>query len=912
MIEYVKTDLLSLPIEFIEMLADNNRKMFSNLNPQDVYSIILDLRFSLEKHPQIGLLFILDIEDNKFKLIASKGIDDKDVQSKIILQGEGLIGGTAETGEKQILFSSAKCCKIISENLILSNNIGTSILLPLKIMGKVIGIVNLYLTGSNPFSKAELVMLDILAGHAAVAIQNANFYRHLKHEHDDLDFIVQITRDLTSSIELNLVLKNILNAAQQIANTNVTFLWYKDLTTKKWRRTFPENLNLSGLQLPRIEDGEGIIGHVLKTGKPYLCNDVTNNQYYFDIWKETKSEIAAPLVIDGEVRGILNIESLKYNAFTDRDLRLLTMLAGEAAIALRNAQLYQIAEEKTRQFISFRQISEELAQQKSLKGILSFIARESLNIVGQGKKSCFVMLVDEEKNMLETKAVCGEIADTYYEDFVVDLNQQKSIVVWVANNAKPRIANDVTKDPEYYDVFSTTKSEICIPLLFRNEAVGVIDIESSELNAFDERDVEILQALADNTAIATKIGELCDTRLRQLEVLYETGKKINSSLNLNDMLNLLANEALHAIGTNNRILYVQLVNQEKGLIEIKAVTGEKAPGQNYVNRKASQQEGISAGVIRTKKHYLCPDVKANDTYLAINPEIKSELVVPIIFNGQVIGLINVESFKKNDFGQHDIYLLQQLANQAGVAIETAQLNEKLADTQFQLTEAIGITMVSDALAGLTHDIRTASSLISGEAQWIEYLHEKKTLEIPEVIEAMKKIESNVARIERMTRDLMERAKSLPPQIVEANLAEITRTAIYLTSGYARRQNIDIKVDNPSLEFFAQVDPHRLVRVFINLIKNSIEAMPACGRISIRAKKFAAYFDIHFADSGKGIEIEDQKKIWNPFFSLKQRGFGLGLTNCKRIIEVEHSGKITIRSVKNKGTNVKLRLPYEQK
>jgi len=88
-------------------------------------------------------------------------------------------------------------------------------------------------------------------------------------------------------------------------------------------------------------------------------------------------------------------------------------------------------------------------------------------------------------------------------------------------------------------------------------------------------------------------------------------------------------------------------------------------------------------------------------------------------------------------------------------------------------------------------------------------------------------------------------------------------------------------------------------------------MPHGGTLVIRAKHFADYFDIYFSDSGKGIATEDLKKIWTPFFSSKQGGFGLGLTNCKRIIETEHNGKITIRSLKDKGTTIKIRLCYEQ-
>ncbi len=911
MLENAKSGLASLPMEFIEILAENNRKMFAHLNPNDVYSSILDTRFSPTKLPKICLLFIIGYEDNKLKLIASKGIDDRDIQSKNMLMGEGFIEKVVAEGTRQIVYNARKYSEINAENSTSMDHVGTSVYLPLRVVGRVIGVLVFHLEESDPLLKTEQVMLEILAGHAAVAIQNANLYNRTKFNYNDMDFVVQIAHDLASILELNQVLKKILKAAQQIAKTNNSFLWYKDLISKKWKRKFSEHSILAGLILPDIENGQGIIGHVFKTGEPYLCNDVKKDPYYYDTWKDTRSEIASPLMVDGEVRGILNIESPKLNAFTERDLRLLTMLAGEAAIALRNAQLYEIADEKTKQFITLRQINEALGQQRSLKEILSFIAKESLNIVGEGKKICFVMMIDNAKNMLETKAVSGEIAGVNYENFSVDLNQKQSIVGWVARHGERRIANDVSKDPEYLKIIPTTKSEICLPLLFRNEVIGVIDIESSEINAFDEHDVEMLQALADNTAIATKIGELCDIQLRQLKVLYEIGRKITATLNLDEVLNLIANEALAAIGVKDRILYVQLIDQEREFVEAKVAAGEHGSYKNYINKRFHVNEGISGEVIRTGRYFLCADVKANSFYIEINPEIKSELAVPIIFNDQVIGLINIESFKHNDFGQYEVHLSQQLANQAGVAIENARLNEKLADIQFQLTETIANTIVSDVLAGVTHDIRTASTLISGEAQWIELMHEKKQLQPNEVMDSMKKIESNVERIEVMTSNLMQRARSSPPQFVRANLAEITRTAVSLTSAYSRRQKVEFQVEYDTLNFNACVDPLRLHRVFINLIKNAIEAMPNGGVISIRSKRFEGYFDIYFTDQGVGIEKDVQENIWKPFFSSKKGGFGLGLTNCKRIVETDHNGKISMRSVKGKGTKIKVRLPYQQ-
>ncbi len=909
MMSYAKSNLARLPAEFIELIAENNRKMFYNLVSDDLFASILEIRFSLRMVPQIGLLFIIDTVEDKLKLVAKKGIEEGVDHPRTVRMGEGFIGKVAQQGEICVSHYKDGVHSLFHRNGIPTQGIFIGI--PLKVVGKLIGVLSFWVEGNIRLSKHEKTMLEILAGHAAIAVQNNTLFSRMMSNSEDLDFVLKITRDLASSLELSQVLKNILKASQGIAKTNNSFLWYKDLTTKRWRRKFPDNLKLADLQLPDIEHGEGIIGHVYKTGEPYLCNDVTKDPYYHYTWPETRSEISAPLIVDGSVEGVLNIESPKLDAFTEHDLKLLEMLAGLAAIALRNAQLYAIADEKNRHFITLRQISEELVQKQSLRSVLSCIAQESLNNVGQGNKVCFVMLIDPEKNILETKAVAPEITGPDYFNFYVDLNQNKSIMVWVARNGEPRIANDVRKDPEYLEVFPETRSEICVPLRFRDEIIGVIDIESSEIEAFSDRDVDMLQALAESTAIAIKIGELCDIRLRQLEVLDKIGRKITATLDLDQVLNLLAQETLAAIGAQDRIIYVQLVDNQHGIVTIRAVAGEKFDPKDYLDKRKTLDEGISGEVIRTRRHYLCVDVKNDDYYLEINPRVQSELIVPIIYNDQVTGLINVESFKQNDFGQSEVHLLQQLANQAGIAIENARLNEKLSDIQFQISESIGTSAVGDVLSGLTHDIRTASTLISGEAQWIEYLHDNQQLQSFTIMESMKKIQAQVDRIERMTRELMERSRSQPPQFERVNLAEIIQTVMYLTSGFCRRHKVEIRINRDSLNFTAMVDPNRLHRVFINIIKNAVEAMPDGGTISIRAKRSEDYFVLHFQDSGKGMEEAFQKKVWDPFFSLKRDGFGLGLPICKRIIELEHNGKISMRSVKNKGTNVKIRLPYEQ-
>jgi len=790
-------NITSFPLESIIKLTKCNREIFSNMDLEKVYEAIVDGSFCMLKNTKICLLYAYNSENHILELIKEEGIERHYIKSTIIKGDDGIIGEVAATGAKKVVNNFQQNQLPIAKEIILKKQIEKMICLPLKIKSSVIAVLNLFLSASENLIPHEELLIEILSGHAAVAIQQANVYQNMKHTIEDMNSVVQSARGITSTLDLNCVLENILAASQQIANTHIAFFWYKDFISNEWKREFPKNLKGEGLNLPNIAAGEGLIGHVLQTAQPYLCSDVTTDEHYFPTWKETKSELVIPLIIENEVKGFLDVESTTCNAFSERHLQLLTMLAAEAAIALRNAQLYQIAERKTQQFITLKEISEALSQRKSLPEILTIIARESLSIVGHGKKVGAVMLIDRGKNMLETKGFYGDRMCEQYRNFHIPL-PQTSIATWVARDGKPRLAVDVSTDTEYLKIIKEVKSEICIPLFFRDEVIGVIDIESSEVNAFDEQDIELLQTLADNTAIATKIGELYDVRLRQLEALYKTGTKINSSLKLNDVLNSIAHEGLQAIGADNRTFYVQLINNENGLLEIKVAAGNNSHIIQYIGHTLEKDTGISGQVIKNRTYYLCPNVEQDIFYKKLHSDVKSELCVPIIFSDQVIGLINIESVVENDFGQYEIQLLQQLANQAGMAIENARLSEELADTQFQLSETLGITVVGETLASLIHDIRTSSSLISGEAQWIEYQHENNNLNIESVLEAMQKIESHVARIESITTDLMQRSKQTIPIMNLTRILDIARSAIHLTSGFAHRQQVDFIVDFPSL------------------------------------------------------------------------------------------------------------------
>jgi len=713
----------------------------------------------------------------------------------------------------------------------------------------------------------------------------------------------------------NTILKNYLRL---IKSAKIVFLLQLQQETQQLELKSAAGIDLNYVKKFAVDIGTSKSGKVINSCCKEIVVDINkNSEFIFEevlAKRHIRTLLIIPLKVFNRIIGVINLYlTSKYQAATYD--AILDIVSNQAAFALHNnmlteqcSKIYEIAEIKTKQFITLREINEALSQQKSLTEILNIIAVESLNIAGHGQKVAFVMLLDKQRKLLITRSAYGELFEEEHLNFQIPLHR-KSIVTYVAKTRKPKITSNVYKDPRYLKIIPSAKSEICIPILFRDEVVGVINIESSELNAFSNQDLQLLQTLADNASVATKIAELYDIRIKQLEALQNTGTKISSSLKLKEVMYTIAREALIAIGPKNRTIYVQLLRDDNTfLTEVACGTN---PEINYIGSVISINEGISGWVNNNRKHYLCSNVNIDKYYVEINQNVKSELCVPIMFADKVIGLINVESNDENDFGEHEIYLLQGLANQAGVAIENAKLNERIADTQFQLTRALELTVIGETLAGLTHDIRTCSSLISGEAQWFEHRYDRNKISLGEAVEAMKKIRIHVERIDKLTKDLAKRSQQSPIVFEKANIADLIKECIYLFSRQAQANSVKIEIDYQSFYSLAEVDQRRLKRVFLNIILNAIEAMSNGGTLTIHLREFNDYMEIIFIDTGEGISKDDIKNIWDTFFTTKKEGSGLGLAVCKRIIEKDHNGEISAFSEHGQGTTLRIKLPLKQ-
>lgn len=218
----------------------------------------------------------------------------------------------------------------------------------------------------------------------------------------------------------------------------------------------------------------------------------------------------------------------------------------------------------------------------------------------------------------------------------------------------------------------------------------------------------------------------------------------------------------------------------------------------------------------------------------------------------------------------------------------------------QLSKSEKLTVVGELAAGVAHEIRNPLTSIRGHIQLLQQGIIKQ--------EFFEVIHDEFNRLEDIIKEFLNLAKPKEIQIKKSNLEKILKDVEILMESEANLQNVRISSQNePDIPMIC-CDINQIKQVLVNLIKNSIEAIPSGGYVNIQAIKEKSNVLIKIIDNGVGINEERLKKLGEPFFSNKEKGTGLGLMLCFKIISL-HKGSITFISENNKGTTVEIRLPF---
>ena len=243
--------------------------------------------------------------------------------------------------------------------------------------------------------------------------------------------------------------------------------------------------------------------------------------------------------------------------------------------------------------------------------------------------------------------------------------------------------SDTSKDPRYINAIDSVRSELAVPLVVRGKCVGVLDIQSRHLDYFTPDQQNILTLLGSRLAIAIENARLFEQVKAQADTLLllsEVGRETSAILDVEELLRGAAEQTKRVI--DYQILSIMLYDEEQKVFRHRV---DVKHGRSVQGRlRATASEGIVGAAATLKEPVLVPDVTVDPRYIMVNPETRSELAIPMVHKGKVIGVLDLESPIPNYFTPDHIQTLSILAANLAVSLENARLYEQLAKEEARL------------------------------------------------------------------------------------------------------------------------------------------------------------------------------------------------------------------------------------
>ncbi len=468
--------------------------------------------------------------------------------------GEGLTSLLIRTREPLLLVEDTEKRAITMGAKISGKPAKSWMGVPLLAHGEAIGAIIVQdLEKEYAFNEEDLRFAITVASQIAGTIHNIRLLQGSQQLALQFETAAEIARDISSSLNLDELLLKAVELIRSRFNFYYAAVLLKDLPGEFV--VVREATGEAGAQLKRsgfkLQVGsKSIIGSVAEKGEVVVANDTARDPLYLPhpSLPETKSEAAIALKVGDRILGVLDVQSNRPYSFSSDNLRILQILADQLAIAVINTELFAETQEHLAQHRLLHHITTTAASGTTLDEAL----RSAVNglQVTLGGDRVAILMIDREKKNLEVKAAVGYAEEVYRRTIPIG----SGITGWCALHRRPLRVNNVLQDSRYIEGSPNTRSELAIPLLYRGELLGVLNVESELVSAYAENDEELLGTLGGSLAAIIANARLLEQIRAQAErerVLFEITDKIRRTTDMQTILATTASELTRAVGASS-------------------------------------------------------------------------------------------------------------------------------------------------------------------------------------------------------------------------------------------------------------------------------------------------------------------------------------------------------------------------
>ncbi len=605
---------------------------------------------------------------------------------------QGITGRVARTG-KPLRIGDVRTC---GDYLEVIPDVRSELCVPIKTGERVLGVINVESRELDAFSEDDERLLTTIARGLATSIERIRLFESEQIRRQEAEMQSQIAAAVSSSLDLKTVLDTILEIVKQIIpyDSAAIFLVEAKGVRAVAHKGFGET---DAFLLKRQVRKSRLLERIRKTGQPLLIQDLTQLKH-FTQWSSgprIHAWIGVPLTARGQIIGYMTLDSHQPGVFHEYHKSLAQAIAYHAAVAIQNAHSFDEEQRRRKEAETMRQTLEMVSSSLDLTLVLNNLLVALKQAIPYDSASVFLIEGDSARIMAcnsanqEQQMIIGKTFPLSNPLFEEVQRQKKAVIL-----------GDSQKDPRFWKWGSTdyVHGWMGVPLISRDEVIGFITLDSRQKNAFDQESASLAQAFAYQAATAIQNAKLYQQAVQAAErrsVLYRLSQEINLATTNAEEVYLSIHKAARELMSCDAFLIALRDDVRGGHEVVYLYEGDKRFSPVHLE----PGQGMTGEVIERGETLIIDDVYADENRNIVrfgsDEKIHSVLAAPLRIRNKVIGVLSVQAYARNAYGDEEKALLEMLANQAAVALEN---NRLFRETQRRLADLEALVQVSNVLS----------------------------------------------------------------------------------------------------------------------------------------------------------------------------------------------------------------------
>jgi signal transduction histidine kinase len=731
---------------------------------------------------------------------------------------------------------------------------------------------------------------------------------------------------ITSTLDLDHILKVLLDKIDHVLPNAVTTIRLIDKETGKFTLAASRNIDEEYWRAGNHTQMHGLSREVLENRLPVTVLNMQKkpetNSHRFVQQFGLVSYLGVPLIAKGELLGLMAFYTKEEHIFDDDEKEYLVTLAGQLAIAIHNAQLYDETKCSASEIAALHALT--LAANQSLD--LDLILQEAIKKITEIFKfaATRVFLFDHGMENLEIRAAYE--AEPQFWAKLSSFRRGQGIVGRVTETGESFIVEDILTDPRYAE-FSQTKAirdagtrfAAFLPIKTKLKTRGVIVCVGEHPRKLKVNEVSLLESMTNQIGIAVENSSLYQQTLakaEELASLYSIAAIAGESLDIDIVLRTTMRKVLEIFGFDAARIY--LCKDDSNELHLAAAQG--FPADAHVVEKYQPGETRIGNAFETGEPSFVENMATDLDYqetasnrIMFWAGFRSSFIVPLKIRGSGLGVINFLKREPYRFSESDRQLIHSIVYHLGIAVGNANLYSKLKEKTLELQMANRAK--NEFLGVMSHELRTPLNVIKGYA---DITRDETFGELnAEQKYALDKISGHVSELSHMINSILQvtriEADTVTVEWSDVNPCDLLNE---LESDYLVRANKDLRIswDYPAYLPLLRTDAEKLKAILQNLVNNAFKFTER-GTITVSARHVVDAKTVEFkvADTGAGIAHDKLPLIFDMFkqadssATRRHEGVGLGLYIVKKFVDLL-SGQISVQSAVGEGSIFVVSLP----